>query len=127
MRYKREEPFRFQFRKPLVGTITIIRVNGSNVQFSSEHAEIMNVSPNGLMFKSSVNLLLPENRYLLEITFQLEESTLHILGEPVWKKTEGSLFSYGLNGLDDEETKQEIIQVLKDYSKKIYYEMKNSR
>lgn len=124
MRYKRKEAFRFQFQKPIDGVMTITRVNGSNVQSNPESVEIMDVSPNGLKFKSILNLSLLENRYLLEITFQLEGRKIHILGEPIWKKNEGKLFSYGFNGLNDKRTNEEIIQALKDYSKRINYEMK---
>ncbi len=126
MRYKREEAFRFQFQKPLQGSIKVIKENGANVDSISSPIDIIDVSPNGLKFISPLNLAVPENKYLLEITFNLENRYLHILGEPVWKKTNGSDFTYGFNGLANDSTKQEIIETLKDYSKRIYLEAKRN-
>ncbi|MBU8877617.1 PilZ domain-containing protein [Bacillus sp. FJAT-29790] len=127
MRYKREESFRFQFRKPLQGMIKVIRANGISGDSNIGTIDIMDVSPHGVKFKSSLDLPIHENRYLLEITFELDGKPIHLLGEPVWKKSEGAGFVYGFSGLEDEGTKNEIIGALKDYSKKIYYEMKNGK
>lgn len=118
MRYKREEAFRFQFRKPLQATVKILEIDGKKVNNSAETVEIMDVSPHGLRFKTVLNLSVPARHYLLEILFTIEDRTIQIIGHPVWKKTEGSAFSYGLNGIEDDNTKKEMIQALKDYAKK---------
>lgn len=126
MRFKREEAFRFQFQKPLQGSIKLIKENGAAANSESSRIEIMDVSPNGIKFHSPINFAIHEKKYLLEITFELENRLLHILGEPVWKKPSGSQFTYGFNGLDNKSTKQEIIEALKDYSKRIYLETKKN-
>lgn len=72
MIYRREEPFRFQFQKPLDGTFKILRVNG-------------------------------------------------IAG----KSKEGNAYVYGFIGVDDQQTKTQIIHTLKEYSKKIFNKLKN--
>ncbi|MBS4189020.1 hypothetical protein KHA94_02165 [Bacillus sp. FJAT-49705] len=127
MRYKREEAFRFQFREPLTGSLKIISINGKREDFYSDSIEIMDVSPNGLKFNTPLNLSINDNKYFLEVTFIIEGRTIRVLGVPAWKKTEGSIFAYGFNGIKDEKTNQEIIQALKEYSKKVYNEQKNRR
>ncbi|MEH7344034.1 PilZ domain-containing protein [Bacillus sp. JJ1532] len=124
MRYKREEAFRFQFRTPLEASVKIIKENGSYVAANVETAEIMDVSPHGVKFKTPLNLLIPENQYLIEVIFVIEGKMIHQLGHPVWKKVEGKNFSYGFNAVEDERTKKEIIQALKDFSRKVIMELK---
>lgn len=126
MRFKREEAFRFQFQKPLQASIKVMKENGAVVDSESSPIDILDISPNGIKFNSSINLAIPEKKYLLEITFELEHRFLHILGETVWKKTNGTGFIYGFNGMDNKSTKEEIIEALKDYSKRIYLETKRS-
>ncbi|QED47340.1 PilZ domain-containing protein [Cytobacillus dafuensis] len=127
MRYKREEAFRFQFREPLNGSLKIISINGQRENFFSDSIEIMDVSPNGLKFKTPLNLSIDDNKYFLEVTFIIEGRNIRLLGVPAWKKTEGSFFAYGFNGIKDEYTKQEIIHALKEYSKRVYDEQKNRK
>jgi len=124
VRYKREEAFRFQFQKPISGFFKIVKENGKNVDSHTTFIDIMNISPNGLMFKSSIDLSIHDKLFLLEISFDIENRTLYILGEPVWKKQEGTNYYYGFIGMDNDETKQEIIEALKNHSKKIYLETK---
>ncbi|MFO1445704.1 hypothetical protein KDN24_21400 [Bacillus sp. Bva_UNVM-123] len=119
MRYKREEAFRFQFQKPIQGMIKVLKENGANVDTPETPIDIMDISPNGLRFKSSLNLAIHEKSYLLEISLEIDNRNLHILGQPIWKKTMGVDFFYGFEGMDNKGTKQEIIETLKDYSKKI--------
>ena len=126
MRFKREESFRFQFQKPLQGSIKVIKENGAAVDKESSPIDIMDISPNGIKYNSPLNLPILEKKYLLEITFELEHRFLHILGEPVWKKINGSQFTYGFSGIENKSTKHEIIEALKDYSKRIYIETKRN-
>lgn len=126
MRFKREEAFRFQFQKPLHGSIKVIKENGANVDSISNSIDILDVSPNGIKFVSPINLAIREKQYLLEITFELENRYLHILGEAVWKKENGSNFTYGFIGMDNKSTKQEVIDTLKHYSKRIFLETKRN-
>lgn len=88
-------------------------------------AYIVDISPNGIKFRSPINLPIEQNDFLLEISFILADQFIHVLGKPKWKKNEGKMSVYGFTGLDDKETKTEIINVLKIYTKMIYNESKN--
>jgi hypothetical protein len=123
--YKRQEAFRFQFKQPIPGTFKIIRVNGMQGDDKSAIAYIVDISPNGLKFKSPINLPIEQNNFLLEVSFILADRLICILGKPKWKKAEGKMAVYGFTGLDDKETQKEIINVLKIYTKMIYNETKN--
>lgn len=125
MIYRREEPFRFQFQKPLEGTFKILRVNGIAGESKEGSALILDLSPNGLKFKSSLDLPTDKHQLLLEVSFSLNETQILIMGEPTWKKKEGNAYVYGFIGLDDQQTKTQIILALKEYSKKIYNKFKN--
>ncbi|CAM3482358.1 PilZ domain-containing protein [Cytobacillus oceanisediminis] len=127
MRYKREEAFRFQFRTPLEATVKIIHLNRKKQETPSFPAAIMDISPNGTKFKSPMDIAIDENQYLMEISFNLDEKSIRMLGEPVWKKSVGSHSIYGFNGLEDEQTRCEIIQALKEYSKKLYHDLKTKQ
>ncbi|MBT2687802.1 PilZ domain-containing protein [Bacillus sp. ISL-47] len=127
MRYKREEAFRFQFRTPLEGKVKIVHINGKKQETPSFPAAIMDISPNGTKFKSPMDLSIGENQYLIEISFNLNANTIRMLGEPVWKKAAGSEAIYGFSGLEDEQTRREIIQTLKEYSKKLYHDLKTKQ
>ncbi|MDZ5470567.1 PilZ domain-containing protein [Bacillus sp. 31A1R] len=123
--YKREEPFRFQFNQPLHGAFKILRINNISEESKAGTADILDLSPNGLRFKTKLNLPIDKKRFLIEITFLLNDKLIRILGEPKWKKIEGSSFVYGFTGLDDTETKKEVIEGLKEFTKKIYLQEKN--
>lgn len=123
--YKRQEAFRFQFQQPIHGTFKIVSINGKQGDAKSAIAYIVDISPNGIKFRSPINLPIDQNDFLLEISFLLAERFINVLGKPKWKKTEGKMWVYGFTGLDDKETKKEIVNVLKIYTKKVHNESKN--
>nr|WP_285852434.1 PilZ domain-containing protein [Robertmurraya korlensis] len=88
-------------------------------------AYIIDISPNGIKFKSPINLPIEQNDFLLEISFLLADQLIRVLGKPKWKKIAGKMCVYGFTGLDDKETKKEIVNVLKIYTKMIYNESKS--
>lgn len=124
MLYKREEPFRFHFQSPIPSTFKILKLNNNGNESNQGFAEIMDVSPNGLRFKTPLNLPVKEKNFLLEFCFKINDKLIRFIGELIWKKQERSYYIYGLTGRDDQETKNEIIGALKDYSKKVLIEHK---
>ncbi|WP_066058114.1 PilZ domain-containing protein [Robertmurraya korlensis] len=124
MIYKRQEAFRFQFQQPIHGTFKIISINGVQGDVKSAIAYIVDISPNGIKFKSPINLPIEQNDFLLEVSFLLADRLIRVIGTPKWKKIEGKMCVYGFTGLDDKETKEEIINVLKIHTKMIYNESK---
>lgn len=119
MLYKRDEAFRFQFKKPIQGQFKIVSINGkSQTEAKMGTANILDISPNGLKFSTKLDLPIESNKFLLEVSFVLNERMLEILGVPIWKKGSSPLISYGLRGMDDHETRVEIIEELKEFSKR---------
>lgn len=125
MIYKRQEAFRFQFKQPIHGSFKIISINGVQGDTQSAIAYIVDISPNGIKFRSPINLPIEQNDFLLEISFLLADRLIRVIGKPKWKRIEDEICVYGFTGLDDKETKEEIINALKIHTKTIYNESKN--
>ncbi|MGD6875544.1 PilZ domain-containing protein [Bacillus infantis] len=118
MRYKRDEPFRFQFPKPLHGSFRIIKMDDKPVEARPGTAEIMDLSPNGLRFKASMDLPVREKKLLMEMSFIINDSLVTMTGEPVWQKHEWNSSTYGFVSAEGSEKSLEIIQQLKEYARK---------
>ncbi|UII57197.1 PilZ domain-containing protein [Cytobacillus spongiae] len=118
MIYRRDEAFRFEFNRPIHGTFKLLKINDKSGQSKLGSADIIDLSPNGLRFESGLDLPLEQNSLLIEVNFILNERLIRILGTPKWKKTHGTRYIYGFTGINDQETKKEIIEELKIYSKK---------
>lgn len=121
MIYKRDEAFRFTFGNPIEGIFKIARIDGKIATSSEGLALILDLSPNGLKFSSPLDLPIEEKHFLFEVSFKINQNkTIVMLAEPKWKKRlSPSFFTYGLIGLDSEETKKEIIDELKEYAKRL--------
>lgn len=119
MLYKREEPFRFHFQAPLPATFKILKLNHHGKESNLGLAEILDVSPNGLRIKTLYNLPVNDRNFLLEFNFKIYDKQIRIIGNLVWKKQEDSFFIYGFIGREDEETKHEVIEELKEFSKNV--------
>lgn len=118
MLYRRDESFRFTFDHPIEGTFKILRINGVAGISKEGPASIIDLSPNGVRFSSPLNLPISEKSLLFEVCFVINEKPLSILAEPRWKKrVSPTSFTYGLVDIDSDETKKEIIEELKVYSR----------
>lgn len=120
MIFRRDEPFRFQFNRPIEGTFKIININGRDTDSKIGVAYILDLSPNGVRFKSPIELPIEDNQFVLEVKLELMSRTIRMAGKPKWKKSDGKEFVYGFIGLDEFQTKREIIDILKDYVKGAY-------
>lgn len=118
MRYKRDEPFRFQFQRPISCIFKILKNNQQSFISKAGSAEIMDISPHGLRFQTLFDLPVGELNYFLEISFVINRNEIRIIGKPVWKKTDGKNYTYGVHVMEDEVTQQVIIQELKEFAKK---------
>ncbi|MFB6465705.1 PilZ domain-containing protein [Cytobacillus sp. Hz8] len=87
-------------------------------------ANILDLSPNGLKFSSNLDLPIDQKKLLLEISFILNDKIIHILGTPIWKKGIVHSFIYGIKGIEDQETKKEIVEELKEFSRKSIQDIK---
>lgn len=120
MLYRRDEPFRFAFGNPIEGTFKILKIDDMSGNSKEGPALILDLSPNGIRLTSSLDLPIDKKKIIMEVLFILNEKTISIIGQPKWKKQVGvSSFNYGLVGLENEETKKEIINELKEYSRNL--------
>lgn len=118
MLYKREEAFRFQFQTPLPASLKVVQ-SDSYFEVKYAVAEILDLSPNGLRFKTSYDIPIKQGDFLLEVTFSLNNKSISMVGTPIWKKHYGSSFIYGFCGLQDRNTEKEIIATLKEFVKNL--------
>ncbi|TKC18469.1 PilZ domain-containing protein [Robertmurraya kyonggiensis] len=118
MPYRRDEPFRFTFGTPIEGTFKILRINKRASTSKEGTASIVDLSPNGVRFLSPLDLPINEKDLLMEVNFLLNEKNISIIAKPKWKKRISPYtFSYGLEGLDDDETKKVIVEELKEFAR----------
>ncbi|MFD2443321.1 PilZ domain-containing protein [Bacillus sp. CGMCC 1.16607] len=118
MQYKRKEPFRFHFQDPIPATYKILKIYNEN-NSKIGRADILDVSPNGVRFKTDLNLPVNEKNFLIEMSFSINKKQIRLIGDLIWKKTFHSYYIYGLVGRDDAETKLEIIEELKGFARVI--------
>ncbi|PXW88973.1 PilZ domain-containing protein [Streptohalobacillus salinus] len=121
MRYKRKEPFRYQFLEPVDGAFVILLNHEDTEKIKrtdSGAMKIIDISPKGMRFKSKLNLPTHKKEFLIEATFSLEGTTLTMLGKIAWKKEENDYYHYGIEGFEDAEREQGITHAVKEYSKR---------
>lgn len=121
MLFRREEPFRFTFGDPIKGVFRILQIDGISGHTKESPVLILDLSPNGIKFSSHIDLPIEKKHFLMEVTFVLNEKSISMLAETKWKKpVANTTFIYGLVGLDNIETKKEIIEELKEYSRRTH-------
>jgi hypothetical protein len=114
MKYRREESFRYTFKTPLEGVFKILIVNNDNMKETSEAPiEVVDISPGGLCFTSSLDMPLENKEFLLEVHFSLADEPIVVLGKIVWKRHYANAYMYGFEAVEDEKTEQQIIDHLK--------------
>ncbi|MCA1056638.1 PilZ domain-containing protein [Rossellomorea aquimaris] len=116
MQYKRHESFRYTFQEPELATYKlIIEKEGAMVETKQSDALVLNLSPNGARIKTTLDLPIQERKYLLELQLNLNGTTFSVLGIPVWKRREINQYVYGIEALEDQKTKQIVINELKQF------------
>ncbi len=118
MRYKREETFRYEFKKPIECAFNIFKANGTKMYMNPGKARIYDISHGGLKISTGLNLRSNENKIEVEISFSLISSH-KVAGEIVWQNSDkdGEYF-YGID-LDLKTVNSlELIEELKHYSQK---------
>ena len=120
MYYKRNEPFRYTFGKPLEAVIETIRKEEDTLTSNGKwEVLLLDISPNGMKIVSSTNMNLPEDSQI-RIAFKLNETQFELDGKVSWKKARGlHHFEYGIVENNSDFIKNLLISELKAYSKKI--------
>ncbi|WP_338449501.1 PilZ domain-containing protein [Niallia oryzisoli] len=107
MRYKRNEPFRYQFEKPIY---CILQTNQEKIDGS-----ILDLSPNGMKVTSTKDLPLFRT---IHITFGLNGNQFKITGNVRWKKSCLASCVGGIQLQNDQSAAKAITRELKEYVKK---------
>ncbi|MDQ0205625.1 PilZ domain-containing protein [Alkalicoccobacillus murimartini] len=117
MRYKRDESFRYDFQPVLDGTFCIVQVNHQEVKASNGKLSITNLSPKGIGIETQYDLPDPNNYAVtLQVECTLEEQPLTFEGAIQWKRPLSTGYSYGLELSLPEQSKTEMINLLKRQS-----------
>ena len=119
MYYKRNEPFRYTFGKPLEAVLeTISKEEDTPTSTGKWEVLLLDISPNGLKIVSSTNITLPEDSQIRS-AFKLNETQFELAGKVSWKKARGLHFEYGIVENNSDFIKNLLISELKAYTKKI--------
>ena len=116
MRYKRQEAFRYQLSEGIEAEFTFQKGDYDSTSKKGQ-ALIHDISPNGLRFHSEYDLPVNNDRFVFNLKFILNDQQVLMPGQIIWKKKLGSYYGYGFKGLDDLDSKQNIIELLKKYSR----------
>ncbi|WP_169864787.1 PilZ domain-containing protein [Sutcliffiella halmapala] len=115
MKYKRNEPFRYEFGVPVDMNFFISRIDGKSASSSEGEGKMLDISPSGLRMQSSLNI--PSNKDI-ELTLQITigNQELSLIGKIVWQKKVYPSYQYGVE-LISEAFEEQIISALKEFQK----------
>ncbi|MDC3416553.1 PilZ domain-containing protein [Aquibacillus salsiterrae] len=108
MYYKRNEPFRYTFKKRTPAEILLIR---DNQRFD---IRIINISQNGLRLESSHQLTKHDK---IIVSFTIIDQRICAIGEIVWVKIRGRKCECGVTLDTDNVYRTELITLLKQLAK----------
>ena len=114
----RHEAFRYDFSPPLQCQFNLALENDSNAVSHFGNAEIHNISPHGLMFKTDLRIPIDWDMIRVGIKFTLLEAEIMVSGHLRWKKVHAMGFMYGVHLDNDDKMQEEIITQLKKFSRK---------
>lgn len=98
--------------RPMFGTASIVQVGVKRVYTGSARVRILNLSPGGLRFVSSLRLP-ADNRVILEICFKLDDMEYCLKGCVVHSScTEVREYEYGFRFLEPVENLREALKKL---------------
>lgn len=118
MKYKRESFFRYAFEEPLNALFQINSIDGTPVETAEGEAKIIDISPEGAKLTSILHIPETDHKSIeLSISFELEGKELNFNGVIVWMKDKGADNDFGIKFSAEESTKNELVEILKLYSK----------
>lgn len=123
MRYKRKEPFRYVFNDPIDGKFVIILNHGDENKVTRTDPgdlKIIDLSPRGMQFKTTLDIPMSTKEFYLEISFVLDGEPIDMLGKVAWKKDQMEYVYYGFEGIEDNARQQIITERVKTFSKKAH-------
>lgn len=103
MHYKRDEPFRYQFKQPIQAQIDTPTAGVGS-------CKIINVSPSGMKIRTNLQLSLSENTY---IQYSILDEFFQVNGNVVWTMDYGDYNEYGLSLQSSDDYKNSLVETLK--------------
>lgn len=100
MKYKRNEPFRYEFGMPIKVNFYISRINGKTTASSEGEGRVLDISPKGLRLQTSLDIPAKQE---VELTMHLTIGSRDIvlIGNIVWQKKVYPSFQYGVEMISD--------------------------
>ncbi|WP_108670161.1 PilZ domain-containing protein [Peribacillus acanthi] len=114
MKYKRDEPFRYQFPEPISGHFVITSIKGLSGQSKKGKIELLDISQRGCKFQSLLDIPIT-NGIMFEITITLNGNLITLPGKIAWKKRKLKLYEYGYSIETDEELEKVILTEVKEF------------
>lgn len=129
MHFKRQEGFRFVFNEPIDARFKLL-INGQPVEaFGSCPCKLLDISPRGVKMFSEVKFgeYINKANLQVELQFVLDVTTIHAIGEFVWRKTYGRGDQYGIVFQAQANIDELIISEMKLRRKKEVMQSKQNR
>lgn len=114
---ERHEAFRYEFSPPLQCQFNIALENEPDTASHFGDAEIHNISLNGLMFKTSLNIPRGWDSIRVTVKFSLIDMEFVVLGHFRWNEIVTGNYFYGIQLENDDELNKKIINQLKKLSR----------
>lgn len=129
MRFKRQEPFRYQFGQPIPCKFRITRIGERQVETDKGAAEIHDISPRGIRMETSLNLPIDsaKGEIEVELQFTIVDQPMNVRGVVIWKKTCVNEFQYGLSLEISKQEEMLLIGEIKRHAAMYYARRKESK
>ncbi|MBO1513927.1 PilZ domain-containing protein [Metabacillus bambusae] len=123
MRYKREEPFRYEFNPPLSCTFSIVEIDNKNINTGNADGHIIDLSPKGVKLTSKLNIPLGKQEVKIKLNFRINIDMIYVVGILVWRKELNHLgFQYGVKFVNISVLPEVIMEELKTFIKQKSYQ-----
>ncbi|WP_428911882.1 EAL domain-containing protein [Niallia sp. Krafla_26] len=111
----RRKYYRIELISPLKADMTLISIQGRDVEVGRTEALIEDIGPGGLRFLSSIHLpVRPDITYKFVTTILGEK--LELYGHLTWKNEIKDIYQYGLEFTIDEKERDHLIKTLNHFS-----------
>lgn len=118
MIYRRNEGFRYTFNEPIDCSFKIIKIDHKQISSEFGHGNIIDISPSGLKFITTLDLSPSRKEVEVEIHFSIDGVPFVMPGVIIWqKKGYHNDFSYGVKLEASHEVADQIIEQLKIHAR----------
>lgn len=111
--------FRVEFTNLLEGDMTILAIDGNNVNLGYTKILIEDIGPGGLAFISNIRFPIKESM-ILQFKTELIGEEIKVCGHPVWtEELQEDLYEYGIEFVFDENERTVLTRVLNQFQIKM--------